>query len=149
MNKKKTNKTNKTNRINKMNMCFLAILVILLLLLFQSCSTDIKEEPTAQDKPPAQDKFSTNDKLPVQKLITQDKINNISYLMDVIELDKDYSEFTQIVPEFDPLIKDVANFSDNDYELLKQIWEENMLVLVPFFDNLTLTDSTFLVELSN
>ena len=79
-----------------------------------------------------------------------DGLLKIDELMAIIKTDKDYSGLSDFVSGFDPEIVAYTKLSPNEYQKIKTGWQEQGLAdRIRLVDGLTLTDSTYWVELKN
>ncbi|MCX6720631.1 MAG: hypothetical protein NTW11_02400 [Candidatus Staskawiczbacteria bacterium] len=79
----------------------------------------------------------------------QQKLNP-AQIMEIIKTDKDYSGLSTFVSGFDPEIITYKKLGPNEYKNLKQAWQSQGLAdRVKLVDALTLTNSTYWIELRN
>jgi hypothetical protein len=79
-----------------------------------------------------------------QKELTPEEI------MEVIKTDKDYNDLSGFIKGFDPAIVDYIKLGPDEYKKMKLEWQKQGLGdRIGMVDKLTLTDSTYWIELKN
>jgi hypothetical protein len=76
---------------------------------------------------------------------------NVDSLMEIISNDKDYESFSNIYPDFEPILVEYYSLTLEDYVVLRDDWNNSfeMRHYIPIFDDLKLNENTFFVELKN
>ena len=70
--------------------------------------------------------------------------------MEIIKTDKDYSDLSQFVIDFDPEIITYTKFRPEEYAAVKSEWQEQGFGdRVALIDEVNLTNDTYWVELKN
>jgi hypothetical protein len=74
----------------------------------------------------------------------------LAQIMDIVKVDKDYSDFNGLVKSFSPELVDYEKMSPQEYKILRAKWEkEGLDSRNKLTDAVKLTDSTYWVELVN
>jgi len=71
-------------------------------------------------------------------------------ILDIMKTDKDYNDFSDITSNFDPETAVYTKLGPQEYQEIRQEWQKQGLQdRISAIDKITLTDSTYWVELKN
>jgi len=81
---------------------------------------------------------------------TEQKQLSPAEIMEIIKTDKDYNELLTFIGNFDPEIIEYKKLGPDEYKSIKDNWQKEQLnERIALVDKISLTDSTYWVELKN